>query len=254
MANNIENRRKVLIAAANSEDQKTITEQTSSHIANCQFFYANDGMTAISMLGNDTPDLLIIEKHLAKKNAIQVTEFVLSQKNLSNTAVIIISAIPDQDHFVDEVVMGQVQFTNSYGENLGQYLARALNFVSHGDNAEFNLVFLTPNDVLMKEGDKARSVYILKKGEMKAVTEKTGEKVILGTIAIGEFVGEMAYINGEARSATIIALTDCELIEIPIQKLDLLLFQKPAWSKALVRTLSRRIKKGNTKLADLVSE
>lgn len=251
---NLESKRKILVAVANPQNQQYISQQTSQHISNCQFYYAADGMDAISKMNNDTPNLVIIEEFLPKKNSFQVTEYILSQKKFSDVAVIIISALPEQDRFVDEVVMGKVQFTTSYGENLGQYLARALNFVTHGDNAEFRLTFLASGSTLMKEGDPGEFVYILKKGELQAMSDRSGEKIILGTVNPGEFVGEMAYINGEARSASIVALTDCELIEIPVHKLDHLLFQKPAWSKALVKTLSRRVRKGNNKLTQATSD
>ncbi|MBL7688606.1 MAG: Crp/Fnr family transcriptional regulator, partial [Bdellovibrionaceae bacterium] len=64
-----------------------------------------------------------------------------------------------------------------------------------------------------------------------------------------EFVGEMAHINQEPRSASVKALEDCELIEIPNGSLDLVLFSKPAWAQALMRTLSRRLKRINETLA-----
>ncbi len=69
----------------------------------------------------------------------------------------------------------------------------------------------------------------------------------LGIVETGEFVGEMAYINGEPRSATVKALDLCELIEIPVHLLDHVLFTKPAWAKALMKTLSKRVKAANTK-------
>jgi CRP-like cAMP-binding protein len=56
----------------------------------------------------------------------------------------------------------------------------------------------------------------------------------------------MAYINGEPRSANVKATKDCELVEIPIHLLDHVLFMKPAWAKALMKTLSRRIKNANS--------
>ncbi|MCB0415661.1 MAG: Crp/Fnr family transcriptional regulator, partial [Bdellovibrionales bacterium] len=56
---------------------------------------------------------------------------------------------------------------------------------------------------------------------------------------------EMAYINGEPRSADVVALSDCELIEFGVDRLDSLLFKKPSWSKALMKTLSKRLKRAN---------
>ena len=155
--------------------------------------------------------------------------------------------IPDSEHFVDDVVAGEVQFFTDYAdpERLEKCLMRGLNYYFHGDKDEFHLRFLASSDVLMREGDKADNCYLVKKGKLKAVRHVDGRQVFLGFIGIGEFVGEMAYINGEPRSADVLAETASELIEIPFERLDHVLFQKPLWSKALMRTLSKRLKTAN---------
>ena len=86
----------------------------------------------------------------------------------------------------------------------------------------------------------------MKSGELTATKEGSNQNVTLGKIKAGEFVGEMAHINNETRSATVQANCDCELIEIPMGTLDLVLFSKPMWAKALVATLSKRLKASNT--------
>ncbi len=249
MAKNLDGKRKILIAAANPKSQQLIADAIQQQISNCQCFFAADGLEVISKLSNDTPHILVTEEHLPKKNAIQLTEAILEYKQLENMAIIIISKIPDHEHFVDEVVTGRVQFTEDFSHDLNKYLARALNYISVGDDTDFHLAFLATDEVLMNEGDKPDFVYIVKTGRLKAVSNSTGKEVVLGTIMPGEFVGEMAYINGEPRSASVIAMSACELIKIPIEKLDHLLFQKPAWSKALVKTLSRRIRFSNDKVS-----
>ena len=104
---------------------------------------------------------------------------------------------------------------------------------------------LSKGDVLIREGEKAEFVYLLQKGRLRAVHFEGAEERLLGGVEPGEFVGEMAYINQELRSATVIADEESELVEIPIQYVDQILFQKPSWAKALMRTLSRRLKRTN---------
>jgi CRP-like cAMP-binding protein len=161
--------------------------------------------------------------------------------------MILMCDIPEDDRLVDEVVKGRVQFLNFKAPGnallLEQATARCLNYVTHGDKSEFHVRFLASEEALMREGEKADNVYLLKKGRMRAMRKEH----VLGHVEVGEFVGEMAYINGEPRSADVIADLPCELIEIPVQCLDHVLFQKPAWSKALMRTLSRRLKTANMK-------
>jgi CRP/FNR family cyclic AMP-dependent transcriptional regulator len=72
-----------------------------------------------------------------------------------------------------------------------------------------------------------------------------GKKVVLGNVESGKFVGEMAYINNEPRSAFIEEVSDAQLIEVPIELVDKILYKRPVWSKALLQTLSKRLKIAN---------
>lgn len=248
MRKGLEDKKKVLIAISDRTQHEEISREVSSRLARCQFYFATDGSEALAKIDNDAPDILIVEENLSRFNGIQITERILS-KRTRNIAVIILSNIPDQDRFVDEVVAGQVQFMARFDETASKFLARAMNFVTHGDKAEFYLRFIAIGEVLMREGDTPDYVYILKKGKLQATAKRNGKNMTLGVIEAGEFVGEMSYINEENRNASIIALNDCELIEIPIDQMDHLLFQKPAWSRALLKTLSKRVKINNEKIA-----
>ncbi len=240
-------KKKFLIAISDEKKLKVVTEFVQSYLANCTVYVSKDGIDALSKVKNDPPQILIADRNLHKLAGVELVQSVFASRGTGEVAVILISEIPDKEHFVDEVVTGKVQFVNDIKDtdSFSKALAKSLNFVSHGDNAEFSMKFLAKGEILLKEGDKAESVYVLKRGKLQAYTNQTGTQVILGTIEEGQFVGEMAYINGESRSASVIASTDCELIEIPVAHLDHVLFQKPAWSKALFKTLSQRVKIAN---------
>jgi CRP/FNR family transcriptional regulator, cyclic AMP receptor protein len=62
----------------------------------------------------------------------------------------------------------------------------------------------------------------------------------------GEFIGEMSFINGEPRNANVKALEASDLIEIPNNLMNHILFTKPSWVKALMKTLSMRVKSANS--------
>ncbi len=206
-----------------------------------------DGADAAFRVSNTPHQVVFLSADLPKRNALHLTKWILSEKKLQHLAVVILSPIPDTEHFVEDVVAGRVQFLANPRDpaSLEKVLMRALNYHFHGDNEEFNLRFLSSGEVLMKEGEKADNCYLVKKGRLKAARKVNGKEVFLGFIEIGEFVGEMAYINGEPRTADVFAEVASELIEIPYEKLDHVLFQKPAWSKALMRTLSKRLKIAN---------
>lgn len=244
MALQADQKRKFLLVFTDANVRKMAQAKINAQVPHAVFVTAQDGLEAIQKITNDAPHVVILEGDLPKHSGHHVARMVLENKNLAGMAVIIVAPIPDQESFVDEVVMGRVQFIEKIesGHFLNRALTKTLNYCSHGDKAEFYLRFLSNGEILIRQGDKAEFVYIVKQGQLRADIHLNGAKNILGFIEVGEFVGEMAYINGESRMADVTALSNCELIEIPIDHLDHLLFTKPAWQRALLKTLSKRVK------------
>ncbi len=214
------------------------------HVSSATVFQASDGINALGKLQNAPPHVFVTDMEVPKVSAMKLIDVALKSRGAEDNAVIIYGAPPPEGHHLDEIVTGRVQYHTAESEDETAFvkvLMRALNYTSHKQSAEFFLRFLAPGDVLLKEGDKAEHVYFVKKGKLRAFK---GE-IELGSIGVGEFVGEMAYINGEPRNASVEALSDCELIEVEIGKFDNVLFKRPSWSKALMLTLTKRLKAAN---------
>jgi CRP/FNR family cyclic AMP-dependent transcriptional regulator len=242
----LELRRKFLIGSPDAAVLARLSLMIETHVTKSMIFTAEDGINVLQKIENDPPHVLLIDAKIPKKSGLDVVESIL-KKDVELPAIIILSEIPDSEHFVDEVAIGRVQFISpsETETNVHAAVVRALNWIGKGNDLEFSLKFLAAGDVLIRKGDKADAVYILRSGNMEALVHEGALEVVLGQIGPQEFVGEMAYITGEARSADVVAKTDCELVEIPIGHLDRLLFQKPAWAKALMKTLTKRIKLSN---------
>lgn len=72
-----------------------------------------------------------------------------------------------------------------------------------------------PNSLIFKEGSKAGSCYIITSGKVHILKKtRKGVNVPLGLVKAGEFLGEMAMLSGESRSASALALTAVEAIVI----------------------------------------
>lgn len=207
-------------------------------------YSATEAKEAINKIRNVPPQVVITELELPKVSGSEIVRAVLKDKELTHTSVVVLSDIPDKEEFVEGVVQGRVLFLSKPVDKklFLDVVNKALQRASSQKDPEFKLKFLSAGEILFKEGDKAESAFLVKKGKLKAVKSKSGTEVLLGDVNAGEFVGEMAHINGEPRSADIRAVENCELIEIPLGTLDILLFSKPAWSKALMKTLSKRLK------------
>lgn len=250
----LENKKVFLIASSNVSDVASVEEIIKTHIQNATIFSAVDGTEALFKSENVPPHVVLIDANVQKLGAFDLAEKLLRRKE--RIAVIIIADRFEKEYFVNEVVTGQMQFLERpvNEKQLAKSITRALNWYSFGENSHYHLRFLNENEIVINYGDKGDFVYLVKSGKLKAFREENGQEVLLGYIQTGEFVGEMSYINGEPRSASVISLTPCELIEIPTHYFDIVLFSRPAWSKALVKTLSQRLKNSNEEKATKTNE
>jgi len=74
--------------------------------------------------------------------------------------------------------------------------------------------------VIIKQGEKGDSLYMLTAGSVRAFIRKDGKQVKVGDLEEGAFFGEVSILTGKPRSATIVALTNCELLELDRPTLD----------------------------------
>jgi CRP-like cAMP-binding protein len=108
-------------------------------------------------------------------------------------------------------------------------------------------IALKPGDILFREGDEALSMYIVKQGTLRVLSGST----ILETVRDGGIVGEMAIIEEHMpRSATVIAGTHCELVEIDVPRFLSLVANTPAFSLTVLRVISRRLRVMNRRYRD----
>lgn len=245
---NLVDKKIFLIVSENPDKIKRIHEVIEKHVQKPTIFSAQDGAMALSKVLNAPPHVLITDLHLAKLSGINLVEKVLETRDAERTAIIVCGQPPQEEKHLDEIVTSKVQYlANDEDESeINFCLVKALNYSSHNSKADFYIRFLAKDEILLREGDKADYVYFVKKGQLKAYKEPApGNTAVLGLIECGEFVGEMAYINGEPRSANVAAVTDCELIEVPLGLFEKVLFKRPTWSKALMLTLSKRVRAAN---------
>jgi CRP-like cAMP-binding protein len=111
-----------------------------------------------------------------------------------------------------------------------------------------NKIAIKANQILMREGEHSNSMYWVQQGQLIVTKKRLNEEVILGHIFEGELVGEISFLDKEIRSATVKALTDCELIEIPQETIDNIFKTQPKWLETLVMTLAERLRKANARI------
>ncbi len=109
-------------------------------------------------------------------------------------------------------------------------------------------ISIKANQQLIKEGEHSNSMYWVQQGQLVVTKKRLNEDVVLGHVFEGELVGELSFLDKESRSATVKALTDCELIEIPQETIDNIFKTQPKWLETLVMTLAERLRKANSRI------
>jgi len=108
-------------------------------------------------------------------------------------------------------------------------------------------VKLNPNDVLMNEGEESKEMYYVQSGNLAVFKRKGDHQQQIGTIMAGELVGEMSFIDGHPRSATVKAITETELVVVPRDKFVQMIDSHPKWFRALLNTILDRLRKANAR-------
>ena len=92
------------------------------------------------------------------------------------------------------------------------------------------LVFL-PGDYVYKAGELGRDMYFISRGTLEALS-KDG-KTIYATLAAGDFFGEIALVLHQRRTASVRALTYCDLYRLDKEMFELVLAHYPEVGKQI---------------------
>ncbi|MGE0527004.1 MAG: cyclic nucleotide-binding domain-containing protein [Bdellovibrionales bacterium] len=76
-------------------------------------------------------------------------------------------------------------------------------------------------DTIFIKGEQAKALYLIKYGSIKIQqSTSTGDALDVATLAMGSHFGEMAFVDGEPRSASAVAVERTELVVLPYEKLS----------------------------------
>ncbi len=109
-----------------------------------------------------------------------------------------------------------------------------------------NTIKLQPGEYLIREKTSCEALYIIKEGQLEVFrTGSGGEKVIIGMISSGEYVGETALFKGTPNSSNVVALSPVTAIRLPKASIEAQLKTAPPWLVGLIRGLIERLHNAN---------
>src|ERR1700686_1797536 len=96
---------------------------------------------------------------------------------------------------------------------------------------------------LLEQDDIGTDIYFLSSGVVRVlITPSPDREIILGDIEAGGYFGEMAAIDGQPRSAGILAITDATIARMPAPVFRETIHQYPDVGEQLLRQLVGRIR------------
>jgi CRP/FNR family cyclic AMP-dependent transcriptional regulator len=101
-------------------------------------------------------------------------------------------------------------------------------------------------EVIFEEGSTGRELFVVLDGRIDIVKLNGASNTVIVTLGKGEFFGEMAVIDGSARSATAIsAAPNTRVMRINHARFVYLVSQQPAFALMVMDALSKRLRASN---------
>jgi predicted acylesterase/phospholipase RssA/CRP-like cAMP-binding protein len=102
-----------------------------------------------------------------------------------------------------------------------------------------------PNgQALFHQGDPGDSLYLLMRGRLGVrLRHADGSETVIDELERGAIVGEMALLTGQARSATVYALADAELVRCSKEGYERLAEEHPQELAGFIKTITHRLER-----------
>jgi len=91
---------------------------------------------------------------------------------------------------------------------------------------------------IFQKGEAAKVMYLIIEGEVELLLGET----VVETAGQGSFIGEMALIDDDVRSASARARSDCRVFPIDEARFQLLVKETPFFALQLMKILARRLR------------
>ena len=110
-----------------------------------------------------------------------------------------------------------------------------------------------PKDaVIFFENEEGDSFFMIIEGRIKVtILGDDGREIILSVLGPGDFFGEMALLDNEPRSATVIAIEESELLSLQRSDFQGVIADNRSITGALIKVLTGRLRRANHQISTL---
>lgn len=108
---------------------------------------------------------------------------------------------------------------------------------------------LEPGQAIVRQGETGKSVYVIASGSVKVwTTTQTGERLDLAVLGPSDFFGEISFLTGAPRTATVETAEEAVILEVAEDKLSELVLRRPRVMQRLQEYSDMRSKGTSEKL------
>jgi CRP/FNR family cyclic AMP-dependent transcriptional regulator len=103
-----------------------------------------------------------------------------------------------------------------------------------------------PGEVLFREGEAGDVMFVIQSGVVRIAKAIGGEDKVLAVLGPGEFLGEMAILNGRPRTATATVVEQTRCLVIEARTLEQMVARNAEIALRLIKKLAKRLASADT--------
>jgi len=104
----------------------------------------------------------------------------------------------------------------------------------------FEMKFFKKGDLIIEDGSTVENAYLIQKGSVEVFKMEKGRRIVLAKLGVGNVIGEMCLLTGEAHSASVAALEDTGVNTISREDFEMMLNTNP---KSIIPILKEAFRK-----------
>jgi CRP/FNR family transcriptional regulator, cyclic AMP receptor protein len=103
-----------------------------------------------------------------------------------------------------------------------------------------------PGEVLFREGEAGDVMFVIQSGVVRIAKAIGGEDKVLAVLGPGEFLGEMAILNGRPRTATATVVEQTRCLVIEARTFEQMVARNAEIALRLIKKLAKRLASADT--------
>ncbi len=108
---------------------------------------------------------------------------------------------------------------------------------------QLDIVHFPAGHTMWKAGDPGGELYVIRSGEAEAYFKNdTGERIVLETARVGDFVGELSLLDRGTRTASVLVTEDLEALRVDRNDLQILFRHHPDAALDVLAAMARRLR------------